>query len=143
MAIRVRASRPADKALGVLELMQRTGKATVLVYNMVLKVCERAREPRKALTLLEEMRKAGVEPDIISYNTAIGACAKGGLPDEALRLVEQMEEVSLVTYNSVLDALAHVGRWKDAISVLTVIFRSGLKPDLYSYTSLIQVRARA
>lgn len=47
---------------------------------------------------------------------------KGERAKEAKRLIKEMEDrwgltPSLVTYNSLVDALAHTGRWKEAIEV--------------------------
>ncbi len=63
-----------------------------------------------------------LHPDLITINTAVSACAKGEWAMDAKRLIQEMEDrwgltPSLVTYNSLVDALAHTGRWKEAIEV--------------------------
>jgi pentatricopeptide repeat protein len=40
--------------------------------------CAKAQEWQRALSLLNEMRTAGVAPDVITFNSALSALAKGG-----------------------------------------------------------------
>ena len=40
--------------------------------------CAKAHEWQRALSLLKEMRTAGVAPDVITFNSALSALAKGG-----------------------------------------------------------------
>ena len=40
--------------------------------------CAKAHEWQRALSLLNEMRTAGVAPDVITFNSALSALAKGG-----------------------------------------------------------------
>ena len=40
--------------------------------------CANAQEWQRALSLLNEMRTAGVAPDVITFNSALSALAKGG-----------------------------------------------------------------
>jgi pentatricopeptide repeat protein len=46
----------------------------------------------RALQLLEQMRKEGVEPDGFSYSSAISCCGAGGKWKEALELIETMQK---------------------------------------------------
>ena len=39
--------------------MKRANKLTILAVNMVIKICEKARAPHKALALIKEMEDAG------------------------------------------------------------------------------------
>ena len=44
------------------------------------------------VTLLEEMRQKGPEPNVITCNAAISACEKGKQPDKALELLEETQQ---------------------------------------------------
>ncbi len=131
-----------DPALLVLAAMVEAGKANVLAFNMVLKICEKRGDARRALLLFEQMEVAGHAPDLVSYNTVVSACAKDNKPKEAQRLLGEMEgrgiSPSLISYNSLIAALAQGGRWKEAMDVLNVLKRKGLLPDIYTFTGLIQ-----
>ncbi|KAM3571742.1 hypothetical protein VYU27_006221 [Nannochloropsis oceanica] len=153
-----------DGALLILSSMVEQGKGNTLAFNMVLKMCERRRDARRALLLLSQMESLpSLPPDLVSYNTVISACARGNRPQDAQRLVKAMEQrasrssnssstrgaeggrvvPSLVTYNSLLAALAQGGQWKEAMAVLQTLRRKGLKADVITYTSLIQACSKA
>ncbi|TFJ80571.1 hypothetical protein NSK_007998 [Nannochloropsis salina CCMP1776] len=139
-----------EAALLVLAGMVERGHGNVLAFNMVLKMCERRGDARRALLLLAEMRSLpALLPDLITYNTLISACAKGHRPRDAQRLVKELEGEggrivpSLVTYNSLLAALAQAGQWKEAMRVLQTLQRKNLRPDVITYTSLIQACSKA
>ena len=43
-------------------------KPDVITYNAVTSGCEKGTQPERALELIEEMRRMGLEPGVISYN---------------------------------------------------------------------------
>lgn len=87
--------------------------------------------------------------DTQCYNIALTAAAKGGEKDRidaALELFHSMREPmqggsnpckDLISYNTIIGALAKAGRAEDAFSMFDRMKRSNLKPDKYTYTSLI------
>ena len=52
-----------------------------------ISTCEKGLQPDKALELLEDMQRKGLEPSIVSYGAAISACEKGKQPDRAPELL--------------------------------------------------------
>jgi len=90
-----------------------------------------------------------VIPDTQCYNIALAAAAKGGEEglENALALFDTMSEPTrarrkpaknLVSYNTIIGALSRMGRSEDAFAMLDRMKRSGLKPDKFTYTSLIR-----
>ena len=57
-------------ALGTLD--------NVKEFSMAISAWGRARQPQRALALLEEMHSRGVEPNDFSFNAAMTACEKAG-----------------------------------------------------------------
>ena len=78
-------------------------------YSATISVCEKSRQWKRALELLEEMKSRGIEPDVVSYNAAISACEKGKQWERTLELLEEMKgcnvEPDVVSYRAVLEAL--------------------------------------
>ena len=73
-----------DKALGLLEDMQRKGpEPGMIIYSAAISACEKGKQPDKALELLEDMQRNGLVHDIISCSAAISACEMGKRPDKA------------------------------------------------------------
>lgn len=47
-------------------------------FNSIMYGMASVGECERLLTVLDEMKAAGVPPDVVSYNTAMGACNKVG-----------------------------------------------------------------
>ena len=68
-------------ALGLSEEMRHSAlgegaRPDVFTYNSIMHGMASVGECERLLTVLDEMRSAGVPPDVVSYNTAMGACNK-------------------------------------------------------------------
>jgi len=96
-----------------------------------------------------------VTPDTQCYNVAISAATKSGTHDGlqlALKLFDSLNDPSVVfkgqdngkpqkdvvTYNSMIGSLSLAGRFDDAFNIFFNMKRSGLKPDKFTYTSLLK-----
>ena len=94
--------------------------------------------------------------DTQCYNIAISAASKSGNEDGlelALRLFDGLSEPpvvfkadreggkpekNVVTYNSIISGLSVAGRFDDAFNIFFNMKRVGLKPDKFTYTSLMK-----
>ena len=64
------------RALELLMALQAVMPPGVITYNMTVTSCEKRRQWRHVLGLLETMRDHRVVPDVITYSAAISACEK-------------------------------------------------------------------
>ena len=53
-----------------------TKKHLCVIYTPAISACEKGKQPDKALELLEDMQRRGLEPNTITYSAAISACEK-------------------------------------------------------------------
>lgn len=73
------------------EMSSRSGLTPDLYsYAAVMAGMVKARDPKRALELLEEMRASGVEPDVVCLASAMEACESKGAPEEAAQVLEQV-----------------------------------------------------
>lgn len=91
-----------------------------------------------------------IQPDTYTYNVAIAAAAKAGGANALLRALDvfsNMKDPSRsdgkfskneVTYNTLISALSTAGRTKAAFALLNEMKKHGLRPDKYTFTSLIR-----
>jgi pentatricopeptide repeat protein len=93
-----------------------------------------------------------IQPDTQCYNIAIAAAAKRGGEqgvDTALALFDQMNNAlttladrrpqkDIVSYNTLISALTKIGRVDKAFALFDDMKRSGIRPDKFTYTSLIK-----
>ena len=77
---------------------------------------------RHAVGLVEEMRAAGVAPNVITYNAAFSACEKGGQWECAVGLMEEMRAAGVapdvITYNAAISACEKGGQWEHAVGLM-------------------------
>merc|ERR1719163_2072845 len=96
------------------------------------------------MTLYEEMRSYGVQPNTITYNTMLNAFAQGGAMDRVPKLLEHMKEAcppvepDIVTYSTLVKGFCNSGSLDRALSVLRDVQASGkFEPDGVMYNSLL------
>ena len=49
----------------------------VIGFNAAISACGKGGQWQRALSLLDDMRKAGATMDVISFSAAVSACEKG------------------------------------------------------------------
>jgi pentatricopeptide repeat protein len=89
-------------------------------------------------------------PDTQLYNIALSATAKSGESsslEDLLAVFNSMEDRSgregrpvkdRVSHNTVINALAKAGKYEESFTAFYTMKRSGIKPDKYTYTSLVK-----
>ena len=76
------------------------------------------------------------------YNVALSAVAKAGkerLLDLMVLFDGMAGQRNLISYNTVISALADAGRTQDAFGVFTSMKQAKLEPDKFTYTALVKV----
>ena len=108
---------------------------------MAITAWGRAREPQRALALLEEMKSRSVEPDVISFSAAISACGAGGQWERALSLLEEMRtrgvEPDVISFSAAISACGAGGQWERALELLEEMRMRGVEPDAISFSAAI------
>merc|ERR1719373_357991 len=97
-------------ALDLFHNMKKQGiHPDVITYSTLISVCEKCRQPDKAMELFNKMQKEdGLSPNTITCNALISACDKGGKPEEAWRVFQDMRRwgptPDVVTYSALISA---------------------------------------
>ncbi|KAL4543686.1 hypothetical protein Ndes2437B_g01501 [Nannochloris sp. 'desiccata'] len=124
------------------------------LYNAMLTACNACGQGERTLSLLEEMKSAGVIPGVKSYNLAIKACE--GQPGQrlrleqlaiALKLYEEMRTCGmhpdLITYGTLIELCAEGRQGALARRLRDRMDEDGVKPNVVVMTSLLKALARA
>ncbi|KAL5650209.1 hypothetical protein ACJX0J_041018, partial [Zea mays] len=129
-----------ERTLELFAELRRQGVAPTLVtYNVVLDVYGRmGRSWPRIVTLLDEMRAAGVETDGFTASMVIAACCRDGLVDEAVAsTIELYIEYQKERVHMVDDARLSTVLSKEGIEVCMVPSADRMMPNLlYHFWSL-------
>ena len=103
---------------------------------MAITAWGRAREPQRALALLEEMKSRSVEPEVISFSAAISACGAGGQWERALELLEEMRmrgvEPDAISFSAAISACEQRGEAATANIVYSEAVALKLLPRMHN-----------
>ena len=133
---------------------------TTMCYNSVINAYARSGSQlagAEAERLLREMAQnsdnRGASPDLVSYNSTINAYARSKKANDAERLLRELQSKckdkprltpSNRSYNAVINAYAKDGNYEKAELLLTEMrSEGGLKPDLFSYSSVLEAWSRS
>jgi pentatricopeptide repeat protein len=77
-----------------------------------------------AISVFNEMRGEGVEPDVITFVGLLNACTHGGFVDEGIKYFELMQhehgiEPEIEHYGCIINLLGRAGRFQDALNVIS------------------------
>lgn len=133
-----------DGALNVYEEMKALGvKPNVVIYNTLLDAMGRAGRPWQVKTVYKEMGSNGLVPNRITYSALLRAYSKARYAEDALKVYREMREkgfeLTIVLYNMLLSMCADIGLIEEAVGIFEEMkgLPDGLKPDSWSYSSLI------
>uniref|UniRef100_A0ACD5W543 Uncharacterized protein n=1 Tax=Avena sativa TaxID=4498 RepID=A0ACD5W543_AVESA len=94
--------------------------------------------------------KIGCEPNLPVKNSTMYLYLRKGQTDEAMRLFKEMEDISIITWNarisgyaqsidSAKDDLHARSRGFQALKIFRDLVRSAMKPDLFTFSSILSV----
>ncbi|CAE7235280.1 unnamed protein product [Symbiodinium sp. KB8] len=125
-----------------------SAKLTVFSYSAAMSVCERAGQWQKGLQILQQMKAATTQADVVVYNAAISTCGHAGQWERSMALFKELQDEALqcnvISCNSVISACERAGNWTAALGCFEdLILSRRLQADAISYNSMITALAAA
>ncbi|CAK9029025.1 unnamed protein product [Durusdinium trenchii] len=114
----------------------------LIAYNTLMKAYAAGQAGSAARGLLLEMECCRVSPDVVSYCAAMKASAAHEVPGLFAQLGERQLQADLITFSTLISALARRGRGREAEETLAAMRRSMLVPDAVCYTPVLDLYAR-
>lgn len=121
---------------------------TIVTFNTIIDACARCEELHRIPTLLKDMDRLMIQPNIITYGAILkGYCQEGNL-DKAYELLQSMKDTTdfkpdEIMYNSLLDGCARQGLWERANAVLKEMSEAGIRPSNFTLSVLVKVGRRS
>ena len=116
------------------------------VYNTVLRGLLRINRFDDASGLLKDMQSHGPEPDLFSYNTFLGYYGRQknfkGLADVLSHMSTSKIQGDVVTFSTILSALLSIGRKDASTTIMSLMRKQGIKPNVATYTAVIDSQMR-
>lgn len=120
------------------------------IYRSLLYGWSVQRNVKEARRIIQEMKSAGVVPDLICYNTFIRCLCErnlrhnpSGLVPEALNVMMEMRSYKVlptsISYNILLSCLGKTRRVKESCQIFETMENSGCAPDWVSYYLVARV----
>jgi len=115
-------------------------------WNQAINNAAKAGDPTKAMQLMGDIEKAGLQPDTISYNSVIHAHAKQGdirSAEKWLKIMgERGVEPNTISYNILMDTCVKANEAAKAEHWLKRMQEDGVEPNEVSYATVIHGRAK-
>jgi len=113
-------------------------------YNSVMSACSKAGQVDTTLDFFRRMGEEGLAKDAMSYSTVISALGQAQMWGKAESIFRQTyDKRNLVLYNSMMAAYAKGYQWRKATELFNTIQRESLRPDLFSYSIIINAQCLA
>ncbi|KAL5999019.1 hypothetical protein ACLOJK_009969 [Asimina triloba] len=129
-----------DSALSTLNLMTQQGiPADLVTFSNLLKSCIRFRDFDRGKLVHSLLLQSHLELDSIVLNSLISLYSKCGDCETARGIFESMgAKRDLVSWSAMISCFAHNNRESEAISLFFAMLESGLFPNQFCFSSVIQ-----
>lgn len=117
-------------------------------FNIILNGwCNLIVSTSNAERIWEEMKKRGIQHDVVSYSSIISCYSKSSKLYKVLQLFEQMKRRKITpdrkVYNAVIYALAKGRLVKEAVNLMGTMEDNNVTPDSITYNSIIKPLCKA
>ncbi|KAM6548506.1 hypothetical protein CsatB_020182 [Cannabis sativa] len=136
-------SNRVEKAYNLLKVFRTKFKVDTISYNIIANGWCLVKRTPKALEILEEMVKRGLNPSLTTYNIMLKGYLRAGQIKEAWDFFMEMKrrdcEIDVVTYTTLVHGFGVVGEIEKARKIFNEMVGEGVLPSVATYNALIQV----
>ncbi|KAM0049168.1 putative tetratricopeptide-like helical domain superfamily, DYW domain-containing protein [Helianthus debilis subsp. tardiflorus] len=131
--------RDLPAAMKALSFMQKHEIwADSVTYSELIKCCLARGAVREGKLVHKHVFSAGYQPKTFLINTLINMYVKFNLLDEARKLFDEMPERNVVSWTTMIAAFSNAGMKDEALKFLIFMLRNGVRPNMFTYSSILQ-----
>lgn len=117
-------------------------KRNIFAWNSLISGYSFKGNFERAVSLLNQMREAGIKPDIVTYNSMISGYSMAGCIKEALVMIRDIKTLGLnpnvVSWTALISGCSQQGYHKDALEFCIQMQHESIKPNSTTILSLLQ-----
>ncbi|KAJ7514015.1 hypothetical protein O6H91_23G022500 [Diphasiastrum complanatum] len=129
-------------AIELLKKMQGEGvRPNKITYVSILEAFSSPVDLSEGKVIHSEIRNSGFQFDLVVDTALLNMYGKCGSPDDARRIFDDMRERDEIAWNAMIAAYAHPGHGKNAIQIFYEMQKTGVKPTVVTYVSVLDACA--
>ncbi|OVA20422.1 Pentatricopeptide repeat [Macleaya cordata] len=113
------------------------------IYNKLLKKCTQLGRLREGKMVHEHFLNSKFKSDLFIQNTIVNMYAKCGSLDDALKMFDRMSLKDMVTWTALITGYSQNDRWEEALALFPQMIELGLKPNQFTFASLLKASGLA
>jgi len=134
-------AREFHRCNGFVARLKAFGTPSQKDYGNMIRYASTQGDWQMCLSLIQEMREAGVEVDNVVYNTALATCVTANETDKARFLLEEMESsegiADVITYNTLAKGYAKMGHLSKCFELYEHMKAKGIVPSQVTFGILL------
>ncbi|XP_010502408.1 PREDICTED: pentatricopeptide repeat-containing protein At2g03880, mitochondrial-like [Camelina sativa] len=131
--------RDLPRALKVMDSLQRHGLwADSATYSELIKCCLSHRAVHEGNLICRHLYFNGNQPMIFLVNVLINMYVKFNLLNDAHQLFDQMRQRNVISWTTMISAYSKFKLHQKALELLVLMLRDGVRPNVYTYSSVLR-----
>ena len=123
----------------VMDAMQRQGIwANSITYSELIKCCLARGAVEQGKLVHKHIFSYGYQPKTFLTNVLIGMYVRFGLSEEAQKVFDAMPQRDVVSWTTMIAAYSNAKLNNRALEFLVLMLREGLKPNMFTYSSVLR-----
>eukprot|EP01018_Ginkgo_biloba_P002453 Gb_38938 [translate_table: standard] len=129
-------------AMGLWFQMDQRGVPTEsITYTRLLQGCIKIKALAEGKQVHAHMLETGFKPCIFLHNNLVNMYAKCGSLQNARQVFDKLPEPDMISWNALISGYAQHGFYKDVLSHFLQMTRAGMKPNQFTFASVLSTCA--
>ncbi|OVA03653.1 Pentatricopeptide repeat [Macleaya cordata] len=126
-----------DKSIRIWEELKDSGAdLNEFSYCAMIDICSCIGDPVKGEQIQAQIKKLGIDSDLVVMNSLITMYASFGMMEKASAIYEEIPLTDSVSWNAMICGYAQNGFAKESVEFYVMMIRSGLKPNYMTFASI-------
>ena len=107
-----------------------------ITCNAVIKSCRKGKQWRRSLNVLKQMMEKDLPRTVVTYNSLLSSNLEWQQAEKLLKDLQRVLQVSIISYNSILNVYGQSGCWELALLSTMKLERQGMNTELLTQNTV-------